>query len=293
MAELTENQYGKTRVRVFRVDRSNEQHQVFEVSTDVLLRGDFQATYVSGDNSKVVPTDTMKNTVYYMAKSSLNAEKSIESFGISLCKHFLVEYKQVSEVTVDMKQTTWERVIDPKTGQPHNISFVKRPELRLATVWMNRKGQLTVKAGITDLILMKTTDSAFTGFHKCKLTTLPEAKDRLFCSSVKARWTYNTQQVQKGAINYDKIFSGVRDVIVDKFANEWSNSVQQVVHLCGQTAMAKYNEVEEIHVAMPNIHIISFDIARFGLQNKDEVYYPTDEPSGYLEAVYRRPRSKL
>jgi len=293
MSELCENQYGKTRVRVFRVDRTAEQHQVFEVSTDVLLRGDFKDTYETGDNSKIVPTDTMKNTVYYVAKSSLNALKSIESFGLALCKHFLVEYPQVSEVTVDMRQTTWERVIDPRTTEPHKVAFVKRPELRLSTVWMNRKGVLRVSAGLSDLVLMKTTGSAFTGFPRDKLTTLQDAKDRLFCTSVRCRWTYNAQQVYRGSVQFDKVHSAVREVLVDKFANEWSNSVQQVVHMVGQAAMAKHPEIDEMTLAMPNIHIMNYDIERFGLENNDEVYYPTDEPSGYLEGTYRRAKSKL
>ena len=70
MAALGDNRYGKTRVRLVRVKRHSEQHDFCEWTVQILLRGDFASCFEEGDNSKILATDTMKNTVYSLARDS-------------------------------------------------------------------------------------------------------------------------------------------------------------------------------------------------------------------------------
>ena len=44
-------------------------HRVRDLTVAIALEGDFAASYVDGDNSLVVATDTMKNTAYALAAS--------------------------------------------------------------------------------------------------------------------------------------------------------------------------------------------------------------------------------
>ena len=48
-----------------------------------------------------------------------------------------------------------------------------------------------MQSGIRDLLVMKTTESSFTGYPKCEFTTLPETTDRVLASSIEAIWTYS------------------------------------------------------------------------------------------------------
>ena len=73
------------RVRVARVRREGTRHSIHEVEVQVMVRGDFAASYTAGDNSLVVPTDTMKNTVNVLAQTELSDE--IERFGLALGRH--------------------------------------------------------------------------------------------------------------------------------------------------------------------------------------------------------------
>ena len=70
MIELAENRYGKSRVRLMKVTHHNHGHDLREWTVQVLLKGDFDTAHLDGDNSKILPTDTMKNTVYSLARSS-------------------------------------------------------------------------------------------------------------------------------------------------------------------------------------------------------------------------------
>ena len=60
---LTWNRYGKSRVRLVKLRRRQEPHDLVDLTIDVQLEGAFEDVYVVGDNSACLPTDTMKNTV--------------------------------------------------------------------------------------------------------------------------------------------------------------------------------------------------------------------------------------
>src|ERR671920_943696 len=110
--ELGDNRYGKSRVRLVTVrrggdDRDPERHDLRDLTVDVALEGDFDAAHVSGDNSLVVATDTMKNTVYAFAKDHL--ADAPEAFGLALARHFAA-YRQVSRAMITVRQHGWSRI---------------------------------------------------------------------------------------------------------------------------------------------------------------------------------------
>ncbi len=70
MIALAENTYGKSSVRVMKVKRDGPLHTMKEWKVEVLLSGDFETCFTAGDNSEILPTDTMKNTVYSRARES-------------------------------------------------------------------------------------------------------------------------------------------------------------------------------------------------------------------------------
>ena len=70
MIAVAENKYGKSRVRLVQVKRKAGWHELREWTVEILFQGDFDSCFVEGDNSKILPTDTMKNTVYSLARDS-------------------------------------------------------------------------------------------------------------------------------------------------------------------------------------------------------------------------------
>src|SRR5439155_14537751 len=91
---LHDNSYGKSRIRLVKVTRHADRHDLAELTVDVRFQGDFEAVHTAGDNRAVLPTDTMKNTVYALAKAWSGEE--IEEFGLQLAAHFLADNAPVT-----------------------------------------------------------------------------------------------------------------------------------------------------------------------------------------------------
>ena len=276
---LLENRYGKSRVRLLKVERRGSRHEMKDLNVDVQLSGDFSAAYLEGDNGKVLPTDTMKNTVYALARAQPLGE--IEEFGQRLAEHFLHRSAHVAWARISISQSEWSRIrVD---GQEHDHAFVRASEQkRTAVVHQDRSG-VTVRAGVADLALLKTTRSAFEGFLHDEYTTLKDSRDRLLGSAVKAEWTYAL-----GARDYGKLWLTARATILEVFAGHDSRSVQHTLCTIGQAVLERVPEVTRIELSMPNRHCLWVDLAPFGLDNPNEVFLPTEEPHGLIEAVLTR-----
>src|SRR5690348_17546302 len=99
--ELAYNSYGKARVRVARVVRGKDRHEFLERTVAIRLEGDFADSYSAADNSAVLPTDTMKNTVYALAKDEAFLQP--EAFGLLLGRYFLNSHQHVSQARIEIQ----------------------------------------------------------------------------------------------------------------------------------------------------------------------------------------------
>lgn len=280
MATLAENRYGKSQVRLARVKRHADRHEFQEWTVQILLRGDFETSYTEGDNSKVLPTDTMKNTVYSVARNSHSA--CIEAFAKELIDFLLTRNAQVSEAEVSVVEKSWEPLT--VSGAPHPTAFVQSSgEIQATKVSRAQGAKFSVVSGLDDLVILKTADSAFEGYIHDSLTTLPEATDRLLGTSLCANWTY-------GAANLDFCAKrkAIREILLGTFSAHRSKSVQHTLYAMAEAALKSAPEVEEIKLVMPNKHYLLADLSRFGQDNPNEIFVPTAEPHGYIEARIRR-----
>lgn len=272
---LIADRYGKSRVRLVTLTRAGDQHIIRELTAQILLEGEFESSYSAGDNSQVLPTDTMKNTIYALAKRE--GLKSIEAFGQTLGSHFLANNPQVARVRITIAEDLWSRVsVD---GRPHGSTFLRSgAEKRTTRIRSTRNGH-TIKSGICGLTILKSAGSAFEGFLQDPLTTLKETSDRIFATSMRAAWRYATSEVA-----FDETWQAVRQTILETFANHDSRSVQHTLYAIGEQVLQRFAMIEEVHIIMPNKHCLLVDLARFGMQNDNEIFVPSDEPHGYIEA---------
>ena len=280
MIELAENRYGKSRVRLMKVTRSAKGNDLREWTVQVLLTGDFDTAHYDGDNSKILPTDTMKNTVYSIARKS--SAIAMEDFAKELVDFLLSRNPQVSSVSVAIESTMWKRLtVD---GKPHPTSFMRGSgEVQTTTVSRAQAGPFSIFSGFKNLVVMKTADSGFEGYIVDELTTLKETGDRLFCTAVSAEWRYSVV-----TLGFDAMRSALREAMLKTFANHTSKSVQETLYAMGKSALERVAEVDQIDLVMPNKHCLLIDLARFGQDNPNEIFVPTDEPAGHIEARVRR-----
>jgi len=311
------NTHGKGRVRLMKVKRNKATgvHDVLQYNVQILLEGDgMDEVFLDGNNRKCVATDTCKNTVYYVANKHEWA--SSEEFGILLAKHFLDEYPAiVNRVCVQIIKDRWERIENPDSmGRmgPHKHAFKRigpnRPYTHVTAEKRPHTGvNLEIKSGFRNLEILKTTQSGFEGFHRCKLATLPEAADRILATSMDAEWQftpmvnlYDATISRALKTDYNQIATNMENALVNAFAGPsdvgvYSSSVQQTLYQMGTTALATDHNslLDMVTLEMPNIHNLPFPLARFNVDDKDHsgnptIFYPTDEPHGMIRAEVRK-----
>jgi urate oxidase len=276
MAQLAENRYGKSRVRLVRVNRQAAIHEFEEWSVEVLLRGDFLSCFAEGDNSKILPTDTMKNTVYSLARKS--SATCIEEFAKELIEHFLTHNPQASAAEVSIQEKSWQHL--NVAGKLHPTTFSQAgSEVQITRVIRKRAESFQIESGLSDLVLMKTAGSAFEGFVHDPLTTLPETSDRLFGTCLRASWIYPSH-----VIPFTSVRNSIRESLLAAFASHQSKSVQHTLYVMAECALAAASQISEITLTMPNKHCLLVDLSPFGQDNPNHIFMPIDEPHGTIEA---------
>jgi urate oxidase len=282
--KLASNRYGKSRVRVMRVTRHESHHDLDEWTVQVLLTGDFETAHTLGDNSKILPTDTMKNTVYFVARQS--KAESIEDYAKELIDFLLSRNPQVTGAEVVIESHLWKRLtVD---GQPHPTAFMHGSDERQTARVSRRQGEpFVIVSGLDGLHILKTAQSGFFGYIKDELTTLPETKDRLFGTVLKAEWPYTARAIEEG-IDFNKVRRHLREAMLTTFAKHDSLSVQHTLFAMAEAALAHTDIIDEVYMLMPNKHNLLVDMSRFGLDNPNHIFVPTDDPHGTIEATVLR-----
>jgi urate oxidase len=276
--QLRENNYGKRRVRILQLARHADRHDITELTLGIRLEGDFEAAHSQGDNRKVLPTDTMKNTVYALAK--LHPIKSPEEFCVRLAGHFLARNPQVSCARIEAAQTLWTRLV--VEGKPHPHTFNSSGNEKRTVSIAATRSEKTLRAGIEGLVVLKTTNSAFEKFLKDEYTTLKEDRNRILATSIRATWLYRESEVE-----FDATWDRVRQTLLEAFAGHDSESLQHTLYAMGEAVLKRFPIIREIHLSLPNKHYNLVDLSPFGLENPKEIFLPTDEPHGLIEATLR------
>jgi urate oxidase len=271
---LGPNQYGKAECRLVKVTRDTARHAIEDLNVTSQLRGDFTACHTEGDNSRVVATDTQKNTVYAFARDGVG---SPEELLLRLGRHFVGEFEWVDGGRWAAEQYGWERIADG------DHSFVRTGrETRTAVVEMDG-ADVAVTAGLKDCTVLKSTGSEFRGFPRDRYTTLQETDDRILATSVTATWRYTSAD-----LDFNGLYDGIRDLLLSTFADVHSLALQQTIFEMGKAVLERYDEVAEISLSCPNKHHFLVDLEPFGLDNPDEVFFAADRPYGLIEATVQR-----
>uniref|UniRef100_A0A2K6T0L5 Uricase n=1 Tax=Saimiri boliviensis boliviensis TaxID=39432 RepID=A0A2K6T0L5_SAIBB len=255
--EFVQTGYGKDMIKVLRIQRDGKYHSIKEVATSVQLTLSSKKDYLHGDNSDIIPTDTIKNTVHVLAK--------FKGKGIHFC------------------------------GLRYSTEVILRPLVFLGHNWtgshgiqMERKGHF-IHSGIKDLKVLKTTQSGFEGFIKDQFTTLPEVKDRCFATQVYCKWRYR----QCRDVDFEATWGTIRNLILEKFAGpydkgEYSPSVQKTLYDIQVLSLSRVPEIDDMEISLPNIHYFNIDMSKMGLINKEEVLLPLDNPYGKITGTVKR-----
>jgi len=276
---LSQSGYGKSEIRLVKVTRRPDGHDFRDLTVRVMLEGNFDAAYIEGDNTGLLATDTMRNVVYALAKEY--PIDNIESFGLRLVDHFLDAGPGVTSARVSIAEHPWVRLEVGRRRHEHAFERGNGGD-RMATV-ASDGGEPEIEAGIDDLLVLKTTESGWEGFLRDRYTSLPETRDRILATIITARWSYRGRDV-----DFDASWCGVHRTILEAFSDHYSPSVQFTLHHMGEAVLDAWPEVQRISFSLPNKHHLLYDLARFGLENENEIFHATSEPYGVIEGTVER-----
>ncbi|ODQ47482.1 hypothetical protein PICMEDRAFT_71553 [Pichia membranifaciens NRRL Y-2026] len=296
MAYLQDSSYGKDNVKFLKVkkDKYNPQKQeVLEATVRVLLRGNFDVSYTKADNSPIVPTDTVKNTVLVEARKT--DVWPIERFAAHLAEHFVGKYAHVSGVDVHVIQHKWTKY--EVNGKLHDHSFKKDGEdVKTTSLSYNRGGDFQLSSTLKDLTVLKSTGSGFVGYNKCDYTTLAPTTDRILSTDIDCTWNFDSKKI--GSIKnvykladqglFDQTMAKVLKITLDRFALENSPSVQATMYNMSADILDECPYVYNVSYSLPNKHYILFDLSWKGLDNDNVLFYPAPNPNGLIKSTVGR-----
>jgi len=281
--------YGKQSVPVMKVNKDEKTgvHTVLDMTVQIVLRGDVNKSWLSGDNSQIVPTETQKNTCY--ANAVLNEFDCGEDYATFLGKDLLTRHTHLASATIDVDEARWDRVTDHNGNHNHAFTSPHSPVVTTCHVIVKRDARardgfsVTVSSGIKALRLLKTTQSGFDGFIVDKYTNLQPtspSSTRMFSTEMTAQWTYS----KKPSGGYKAAKIDVSKILVAKFAGPapgglFSKSLQETVYNMGTAALDKYSSIDNVHLITPNIHFYRWDAEQFGMTNPNVVFQSTKPDS--------------
>ena len=278
---LSDNAYGKSGIRLVKVARRGDRHDLRDLEVAVRLSGAFEAAHREGDNSAILPTDTMKNTVYALAKD--HPIDAIESFASVLAAHFLEHAPAADRVEIEIAERPWSRLPVGALSHPHAFSRDGEERRTARIAWERGDPAPRIESGLDRLRVLKSARSSFSGFLRDAYTTLKDADDRILATEVTAWWRYRSAEVPFAAAR-----QSVRRLLLETFAEHASASVQHTAHAMGEAVLSEVPDVEEVRLRLPNKHHLLVDLAPFGLENRNEIFVATEEPYGVIEATLRR-----
>ena len=238
--------YGKGDVSVFRLNRTaktpEDTNPVFGANVLMLLYGDaFWQTYLTGDNSGLIATDSMKN---FVQRETMNFEgNDLESFCRFLADKFLRKYEQVEGLQVSADEI-------PYTAIGRALAFAPSgPERAFARVELGRSGLIEVASGLKGFKLLRLAGSAFKGFVRDEYTTLPDLNNRPLHMWLDLEWTYATPEA---AFTRGVVTARVRQIIREVFTSFESGSIQQLIHQMARKLLAEIAQIDEVHLEANN-----------------------------------------
>lgn len=279
MLRLSEDRYGESGVRLLKVTRRGDRHEVKELTVSADFEGDFEAAHVSGDSRSILPAGTVQNTVYALAGKHGAGE--IEQFALALTQHFMLEHDPIAAAVVTLSEHRWNRV--QIGGRPRNYAFSRSGEEKRVAAVRRTREDVGIEAGIADLLILKSNPSRPESYMRDRYTTAAETDERLISTALDVRWRYGWNEIPFGVH-----WRQVRELLLSTFAEHDGRSVQHMLYAMAQTVLEQCPPVAEIRFRLPSRYYPLADLSAFGLENDGEVYVATHEPIDVVETVVRR-----
>ncbi|MFD5514100.1 factor-independent urate hydroxylase [Streptomyces sp. NPDC127051] len=273
------NNYGKSDVSFLLVNDSRAGSEVRDISAEVRFEGEFDSVFSRGDNSALLPTRSMVNTVYALAQQNMPDE--IETFAVILAERFLLACPAAMVVQIKLTETPWTRLAGKNGPSPHCFAAAGS-ERYTATVHAVRGLEPSITSGLTGLRLLMASGASFTGFIRDEYTTMPEVNNRPMSLSLNLDWTY-----REPPESYAGCRARLRDAMVDSFERHISVSGQQSQYVLSEAALQACPEVSEIQFVFDSRTRLELTPDNYGGNGTGRIFAP-ESPSSLSDLKVSR-----
>jgi urate oxidase len=142
-------------------------------------------------------------------------------------------------------------------GKPHSHSFYRDGEELRVVESVTREGKgVSIRSKLEKLLVLKSTGSAFHGFHRDEYTKLPETWDRILSTEIEAGWQWKLfkNAEESKSIDFNTAWKAARDITMKTFAEDNSASVQATMYKMCDKILATVPEIDAVDYALPNKH---------------------------------------
>jgi len=238
--------YGKADVTVYRLIRDGSVRPgsgaVFGANVKMLTWGGaFWPTYLRGDNTGLIATDSMKN--FIQAHTFEFTDFGLENYCRFIGRKFLGTYPQVEGLQMTAVQL-------PYAGLEGGVAFIPAgPDQAFARIEMTQERVVSAVSGIQGFKLLRLRGSSFQGFVRDQHTTLPDRPSRVLHMWLDMEWSYANLDA---AFSDGAVTGRVRAIVMDVFKSFESASIQQIIHKMGTRIFADIPEIAELRFEANN-----------------------------------------
>jgi urate oxidase len=283
MTTLSSHSYGASHIRLLRITRRGDRHDLRDLVISVNVEGEVADAFTKGDNELLLPADTLRNTVHAIARDVKLAE--IEHIGLALAQHFMEHQPQFTRVRVELSEQPWARL--PVGGRAQGQAFTTMSGERRTAAVTSNGSRVSVVAGIEDFTIMKTSGAAFEGYLSDQFTTIEAVPDRVLSVTADAHWTYLHEEIAFGPT-----WQGVRQLLIEAFVEELSRSVEHSAHAMAEIALSSYVDLGDVTVRLRQRSLPLVELAQFGLDNPHVLFRPEEAPELTAEVTRTREVSR-
>ncbi|HET6381405.1 MAG TPA: urate oxidase [candidate division Zixibacteria bacterium] len=304
-----EIRYGKADVKVYRTHGAplrgitpipespftGRDNTLMAAEIEVVVRGSaFLDAYTTGDNRRVVATDTMKNFIHAATLDSPAA--TLEGWLHHVGSRFLETYPHMERLTMIGRSLPFPAALvgadDGGFTTSDRLFARDRNDASVASLDLERDGSAGVRVtghgcGRREIQLIKITGSSFADFARDAHTTLPERRDRPLYIWCDIGWRYADVADALGG-HPERYVDGdqVADLAATVFHDFVSLSIQHLVHEIGTRMLDRWPQLAEVSFEAQNR--LWDTVAESEADERVKSYCDPRPPFGRIGLVMRR-----
>ncbi|KPI33181.1 urate oxidase [Actinobacteria bacterium OV450] len=267
-SKIGRHRFGESNIEFLAVNRRTPRHSVRRFNVKIDFVGNFQRVYTRGENTELLPSSAVNNTVLAFAQRHISDEP--ERYATALVDHFLAACPAAQVVEAHVAVSGFEP-LRLSGGDSFTNFSPPGQERQSARARINREGNISISGGIRGMQLFKTTGSHFKGFRRDQYTTTPVLDDRALGMEIDVRWF-----TKRSGIDFASCRQRARQAVLDAFAVHVSHSSEHTCYVLGDAVLAACPEISRSIITGAHQTRRLADMSAFGYKNPGEIYMVDD-----------------